>query len=199
MIFCFKGVMALKIKSDDRRIRKTRAAIENAFLELLKEEDIKKITITEITKKADTNRSTFYLHYYDVYDLLDCVENKIINEIHDCILEAEQLKEKLDVKPVLEYIKDNQKIFKALLKSDSNFRFFNKLSDMFEKKLFCELFDVKSLDEKKYKRLSCFLIGGVVSLIRDWLATDMEDCTPAHLAETIENITLACISGVRIE
>ena len=55
----------------NRNARRTRGFIENAFLELMKEKHYTKISVREITEKADINRSTFYRHYLDTYDLLD--------------------------------------------------------------------------------------------------------------------------------
>lgn len=48
---------------EDRRVRKTKQAIKNAFIQLLNKKDLEKITIQDITELADINRGTFYLHY----------------------------------------------------------------------------------------------------------------------------------------
>ena len=50
----------------NRNARRTRALVEGAFLELMKEKPYTKISVREITEKADINRSTFYLHYQDI-------------------------------------------------------------------------------------------------------------------------------------
>jgi Transcriptional regulator len=60
----------------DRRTKKTQNAIKQAFLELLQQKPINKITISEITDKVDIGRGTFYIHYTDIFDL----QNKIIAE-----------------------------------------------------------------------------------------------------------------------
>mgnify|MGYP001940840092 FL=1 len=66
---------------EDRRIRRTKSAIKEAFIDLLNEKEIEKITIQDITKRADINRGTFYLHFEDKYLLLDEMENECIAEI----------------------------------------------------------------------------------------------------------------------
>ena len=54
----------------------TAELMNQALLSLLEKKDIEFITVTEITKKAGVNRSTFYLHYDDVYELLEeTIEN----------------------------------------------------------------------------------------------------------------------------
>ena len=49
----------------------TAQLMNQALLDLLEKKDIEFITITEITKKAGINRSTFYLHYENIYELLE--------------------------------------------------------------------------------------------------------------------------------
>ena len=57
------------IMSKNLRIKYTKMFLKNAILELLKEKPLNKITIQELCDKAEVNRSTFYAHYLDIYDL----------------------------------------------------------------------------------------------------------------------------------
>jgi AcrR family transcriptional regulator len=60
----------------DRRIAKSRAAIEQAFVALMAEQSFDKITMRAVADRANVNRGTVYLHYADKFDLLDrIVEN----------------------------------------------------------------------------------------------------------------------------
>lgn len=45
---------------------RSRKWIRQAFMELLREKEFEKITVTDIVNRADINRSTFYAHYPDV-------------------------------------------------------------------------------------------------------------------------------------
>ena len=62
----------------DARVRYTVHMIQNVFLELLKEKPVAKITVKEICGHAEINRSTFYKHYQDVYDLMEKLENEAV-------------------------------------------------------------------------------------------------------------------------
>ena len=53
----------------DKRAQKSRSSIINTFLEIRSKKPLEKITVTELCKKADLNKSTFYVHYHDIYDL----------------------------------------------------------------------------------------------------------------------------------
>jgi len=63
-------------KKMDRRTRKTVNALRTAFLELLRQKPADKITVTEITKLADVDRKTFYLHY----DSIDALADELLRE-----------------------------------------------------------------------------------------------------------------------
>ena len=60
---------------------KTKKAFMDAFCDLYCQKPIEKITIQEITNKAGYNRSSFYQHFRDVYDLLDCLEKEVLDFI----------------------------------------------------------------------------------------------------------------------
>ena len=72
--------MSEKTRKQDRRTRYTRQTIKDTFLELLKQKSFTKITVTEICKNAEINRGTFYLHYYDIHDVLSDIFNMIYNK-----------------------------------------------------------------------------------------------------------------------
>ena len=73
--------MSEKTKKQDRRTRYTRQTIKDTFLELLKQKSFTKITVTEICKNAEINRGTFYLHYYDIHDVLSDIFNDMTQDM----------------------------------------------------------------------------------------------------------------------
>lgn len=58
----------------------TRQKIQNAFVELLSEKELNKVRVSDIVKKAQINRSTFYEYYTDIYSLLTDVEDSFLDE-----------------------------------------------------------------------------------------------------------------------
>lgn len=75
-----------KARKTDRRIEKTKQAMRHAFVELLKKKPYNAITISELTREADIDRRTFYLHYEYIEDLVSEMQQLARNMI------AEQLK-----------------------------------------------------------------------------------------------------------
>lgn len=66
---------------NNRRFQDTEIRIESAMLEIMKKTDFEKITVKKICAKAQVNRSTFYAHFIDIYDLLDKMESFLAREL----------------------------------------------------------------------------------------------------------------------
>ena len=70
-------------QKQERRYRRTEALLVNGLTTLLQEKSIKEITVRELADLVDINRSTFYLHYTDIYDLLEKTEERLFQQIQD--------------------------------------------------------------------------------------------------------------------
>ena len=69
----------------DLRIEKTERGIKNAFIELRSRKPLEKITVKELCESARINKSTFYAHYKDIYDLSDAMEEEVVQSIANSI------------------------------------------------------------------------------------------------------------------
>ena len=67
--------------SEDKRVKKTRNAIREVFFELTKSKKLNEITIKELCENADINKSTFYLHYRDIFDLADSIQKSLLKDV----------------------------------------------------------------------------------------------------------------------
>ena len=57
--------------AEDKRIRKTKRYIKQTLIEILTEKPFEQITVTELCKRSDISRITFYAHYNDKFALVD--------------------------------------------------------------------------------------------------------------------------------
>ncbi len=64
-------------RKEDLRVRRTKESIRKAFEEMICEMDYEQISIKELTKRANINRKTFYLHYNSLDDLLKEMQNEL--------------------------------------------------------------------------------------------------------------------------
>ena len=62
----------------DLRITKTKKAIINSFLSIRAKKPLEKISVKELCEMAMINKSTFYSHYGDIYELSDSLENEVV-------------------------------------------------------------------------------------------------------------------------
>ena len=63
-------------KKVDRRVIKTRRQLKKGLAALMKGKSVNQITVKELVEEVDINRSTFYLHFKDIQDLLRRIEEK---------------------------------------------------------------------------------------------------------------------------
>lgn len=66
---------------NNKRKRQSVQKIERAFLEFLQTKELHQISVSEICKKTNLNRSTFYANYADIYELADTIREKLENEV----------------------------------------------------------------------------------------------------------------------
>lgn len=116
----------------DRRVRKTRQAIFDAFVELYAKKDLDSIIIREIADLADVNRVTVYQHFSDKYDLLEqLIKESIDHMMKDCMRDtvSESYEE------IYTYLKENRRLFQVLLKNNNTSVFHQCLTDAFRASL----------------------------------------------------------------
>ena len=68
---------------DNRRVRMTKKLMKDALLELLEQHPLNRITVTDVCRSADVNRSTFYAYYTDVETLMLEIEDDVLSQLPD--------------------------------------------------------------------------------------------------------------------
>ena len=114
-------------KKTDRRVRKTKAQLRAGLAKLMQTKSIKEITVKELVDEVDINRSTFYLHYTDIYQMLESIEDELEGEINQIVNNHpvdSYYKESFPmIKEILEVLWDNRDICNALLGSNGDMAF----------------------------------------------------------------------------
>ncbi len=93
-------------KRMDRRVRRSRAAIRGAFLELIMEKEFSQITVKELAERADINRKTFYMHYSSLDDVLAEVEDIYASELEQALDRANFYGPDADTATVLKSVEE---------------------------------------------------------------------------------------------
>lgn len=106
-------------KKDNRRIQITKQLLRESLLELLKIEEIHKISIRTLCANANINRSTFYKHYGSQYDLLQEMEDILLSQIEkQLVLAGENVTAEESLINILTFCKNNLDLFKMLFNSN---------------------------------------------------------------------------------
>ena len=131
-----RGVI-LKEKTD-LRIVKTKKILFNSLLNLMKTKNFEKIKISDICEESLVNRSTFYAHYEDKYELLiDLFEErklsllKVLEDNENKAFSKEYLMELLSI--LIDHIEENKEVYSAILANNRNGILIDFLIDAIEK------------------------------------------------------------------
>ena len=109
----------MKVKNVNHSSLKTRSLIKKTFAEMLSEKrELDKISVSELVRRADINRGTFYSHYDDIYAVAEDYENELIALFfNNAELIASTNTDKF-IDLMFAYIKQNDDIYKMLCKSN---------------------------------------------------------------------------------
>ena len=180
----------------------TASLFDEALIILLEQKDIDYITVKEICEKAGVNRSTFYLHYDTVDDLLnetlDYIVKKLINHFNkepkEFILSLNTLDKKDLVlineeylRPYLEFIKENKKAFIAVFKNPVVMKA-NEAYSGLEEYIFNPILDKYGMPNNKKKYILQFYVSGIVAIIKEWTINDCKDSI-----DDIMDIIIECV------
>ena len=170
----------------DRRVRKTRAQLRAGLARLMQQKSIKEITVKELVDEIDINRSTFYLHYTDIYQMLQSIEDELMEDILEAIKEHP-----LDpgmkgegyafAVQLFRILSANKDICAALMGPNGDMAFVEKIEKLVEDAVLPELFTMFPQKVNDIKYAYAFCINGCVGMIKCWLTGDSDD-TPEHMA-----------------
>lgn len=184
-------------KKIDRRKKYTRMVLKDSLIALLEVKPLTKITVKEICEKADVNRSTFYAHYQDQYDLLEKTEEEVIRNIEKALNEYDVSKDEESLELVeilLKYAADNFDLFYTLLIINQDHSFEKKVMELARKYLIKNWGNILDSDSMLYEYGGTFVISGSIYVIKQWMVNDM-DRSPREMAKLINSFKL----GVRAE
>ena len=165
----------------------TAARMDVAFLGLLEKKDIQYITVKEICEAAGVNRSTFYLHYTDIYTMLETIENDLICQVQTAIQEYPLDPVHKDssypfISRMFAILDENRDICASLLGPNGDMNFVSRveilLADTVLEKLKEEF--PKNIHDIRYAYAYC--IHGCMGIVKTWLS-DPQPGSPEHVAD----------------
>ncbi len=188
-------------ENEDLRIRRTRKLIQQAFIELTMEKGFAALTVRDITKRAMVNRSTFYRHYQDKYDLLE----QYMDELYELIATSEEkvLAAERPGQPsatfsvgllnLLKHIQQFGEFYRVMLGPEGDPRFVQRFRQNTEKRFHAMLSQAAIQPEPNAPpfdlRIRCIAYAGVGATL--WWLEQEQPCSPEQLAIWMGQISTA--------
>lgn len=161
----------------------TATKMDLALISLLKKKPFEYITVSEICETAGVNRSTFYLHYETVGDLLNETVRYLLDDflsyfspdtkavslnLMDCELDELVFVCDRYLNPYFTYVKDHKEVFATALLHNQTFRFEDVYKRMYEN-IFNPILDRFHYPSKDRKYVMMYYLNGINAIVLEWL------------------------------
>lgn len=184
------------MKKEYRSSIRSNKMIKKAFIELMKEKDIDKITVVDIVEKADLSRNTFYAHFQDVRAVSEELEREFVIKLNDYLDEAVEKKEINNPLPLLfriaRFIDKDKEMNAILISSKQAGYLLDKVKGILIERV------IENMDTLPIKDKTGFLIymeytaNGALGLYTKYLKNEI-DMSIEDISRTINRIFLAGI------
>lgn len=194
----------------DRRSLRTRSAIYQALIELIEEKGFEILTISDITRRANLNRSTFYLHFRDKSDLVLQLEDEITQNferilIKDLAINFKEL-EKMEaplpmVVSMFTYFKENARLIGAMLDIKGDLSLQNQIIQVIQKNISLGfLMGIQSIRfDVPAEYLFSYVISAHLGVVQTWIKKGCIE-SPEEMASNLMKLSLkGPFHAVRIE
>lgn len=181
-------------KTIDRRIRKTKRQLRAALTQLIAQKNVKEITVKELADTADINRGTFYIHYRDVYHLIEQTEQDILEEFRTLVRTGTEDPKKRDSRrfltEIFAFFADNSEICIALISKNGDMRFLEQLKEAVKNRGFREwILTTSGIRQQNFDYCYEFIASGCVGLFQSWAENGMQE-PPEEMALLAEHMIL---------
>ena len=178
----------------DRRIGKTRRLLRRGLAQLLTDKRVQDITVRELTDLCDLNRGTFYIHYKDVFDMVDAIENELMEDFGRVLSqfssqEVIEHPRQLFVQ-IFDLMRESSDIVSVLVGPNGDLKFINQIKRLVRDKCveaWPEIFASGRAEYSEY--FSGFIVSGFVGLFDAWFSRGMAE-TPDEMASLAEGMVL---------
>jgi AcrR family transcriptional regulator len=160
-------------KAEYRSAVRSRKLIKQAYVELIKEKDIDKVTIKDVVTKADINRGTFYAHYTSVHAVSEQIGNEIVSALFEFLDEFKYTRIIENPLPFLmkiaHFLEKDFEFYRLLINSQRSAALLNKLKTLFVDKILSDEKKMSAIKNKDQFMVCVDLFAsGFVGLYQDW-------------------------------
>lgn len=186
----------MPIQYPDKRVMRTKEKLSEVLLDLMEEKSIDEITITEIVKRADFNRGTFYAHYEKKEDLLEEVVEGMFEQLTEAIWKPYAGLSVVDFNEIpassiilFDHFLENKRFYRLMMKPSTTYPFHTKMIKELNR-LFREEFEFPITENTPNIDIELFItyrIYGIIGIIQEWIESDFKNSS-AYMADQLIQI-----------
>ncbi|MBW4721346.1 TetR/AcrR family transcriptional regulator [Saccharothrix obliqua] len=159
----------------DPRVRRTRALLRSAALELVSERDVESLTIADIAERADVNRATVYQHFKDRDTLLlNAMEEEVgrlARAAARCPLTRHGGGTPAELVELFRHVEANATLYRAMLGSTGTARFINELRGLLAHEVAVQIHAAATTGDEALTRLRAhYLAGAFIGAFTQWVS-----------------------------
>lgn len=160
------------MERENQRIALTKRLLKDSMLQLLKEKELDKITVSELCKTAQINRATFYRHYAIPRDVMVEIQNDMLHRMRQQIPLPKTMNDlKSTVYSLCIFMEQHTELVRLIIRNNTDMEFMHLTEN-----LFMELWKdlqldnyLKNLSQEDMRLLALYTAGGSYFILRSWL------------------------------
>lgn len=152
---------------EDRRVRRTKKQIRDALTVLMAKKNIADITVTELTREADIDRRTFYLHYNNIYEIVEEVEQEAVANLRESIEGAKRGEDLF--KAFTAIMEANIKYYDTIIKDRSYYVLEHDCKEFLKQALTAQFRPVSKLDDNTFDFYLEYVASGIINMYTHWI------------------------------
>jgi AcrR family transcriptional regulator len=170
--------------------------LEEAFIELLTEKPVEKITVSDVARRADLNRGTFYAHFDDINDLENSLMDGLferltvlLNQVMDVSF-LESPRQMLD--RIGDFLEENRQIISRLMSASSLLPFITTMETRLREQVVTQLVEKYPEASPTVFFVADYISGGVLHAYEAWLKGSYSpDITISEVNDQLEALVIS--------
>lgn len=202
IMLLLEDVMEDYSEKKDRRIGKTQKCIRDALISLIIEKEVSQITVKELAERANINRKTFYMHYSNIEDILDKIENEFIEKLLFVFEKYDSFDSQFDVyaffRSLNNVINEDFDLYQRLVYANSYNFFVIKVKNILKDALVEKYNKKLNISKDIFNLYAEYTASGVMSLYIEWFKMNSK-LSLEDLAKVASNITFNGVSSIPVK
>ena len=181
-------------RKENRSIQRTQTLLKDGLTSLMKQKPIQKISVKELTDSVNLNRGTFYLHYKDIYDLMEQIESDLLQEFQE-INDTHKFSE-MNGSPypllvdLFRFLKKHAEFARILVIENRDQHFVDQLKHILLERCMTDWVQMfENANQELYSFYSSYVLSGCIGILETWLR-DGTVQSPEVMAKYAENVIL---------